>query len=135
MYRHEMGSLRAAARVPSPCPSPTRGEGTLQDAPASYFEGHQVSAAGHSPSQATSRCSAPPPLPVIPVIDIGAGGPLALVRRARPQAEALMDAACRQFTAPLVRAGDWRARHWLAHAGNPYLAEIDAIAHALGRPG
>src|SRR6185295_9321666 len=28
-------SFRAAARVPSPCPSPTRGEGTLQDGPAS----------------------------------------------------------------------------------------------------
>src|SRR5882724_7824103 len=27
-------SLRAAARVPSPCPSPTRGEGTLYDGPA-----------------------------------------------------------------------------------------------------
>ena len=94
-----------------------------------------MSAAGHSPSHPTSRCSAPPPLPVIPVIDIGAGGPLELVRRARPQAEALMAAAHRQFTGPLVRAADWRGRRWLARAGNPHLTEIDAIAHALGRPG
>jgi len=77
----------------------------------------------------------PAPLPEIPVIDIGAGGPLELVRRARPQAEALMTAARRQFTVPVVLAADWRARRWLARAGNPYLPEIDAIAHALGRPG
>ena len=88
-----------------------------------------------SPSRATSRCSAPSPLPEIPVFDIGAGGPLELVRQARPQAEALADAARNQFTAALVRAADWRGRRWLARAGNPYLAEIDAIARALGRPG
>jgi hypothetical protein len=92
-------------------------------------------AAQQSPPHATSRCSAPPPLPVIPVIDIGAGGPLELVRRARPQALALMEAAHRQFTGPLVRAADWRGRRWLVRAGNPHLAEIDAIARELGRPG
>jgi len=94
-----------------------------------------VSAVDPSPSHATSRCSARPPLPEIPVIDIGADGPLELVRRARPQAEALMAAARRQFTAPVVLAADWRGRRWLARAGNPYLPEIDAIAHELGRPG
>ncbi len=75
------------------------------------------------------------PLPQIPVIDIGAGGPLELVRRARPQAEALMAAARRQFSAPLVLAADWRGRRWLARAGNPHLPEIDAIAAELGMPG
>ena len=94
-----------------------------------------MSAAGQSPSHATSRCSARPPLPDIPVIDIGAGGPLELVRRARPRAEALADAARRQFTAPVVLAADWRGRRWLARAGNPHLPEIDAIARAVGRPG
>ena len=76
-----------------------------------------------------------PSLPEIPVIDIGAGGPLELARRARPQAEALIAAARRQFTVPLVLSADWRARRWLARAGNPYLAEIDAIARELGRSG
>src|SRR5882724_12974132 len=33
-------SLRAAARVPSPCPSPARGEGTLLDGPASTRKAH-----------------------------------------------------------------------------------------------
>ncbi len=94
-----------------------------------------MSPAGQSPSPSTSRCSAPPPLPAIPVIDIGAGGPLELVRRARPQAEALLAAARRQFTAPVVLAADWRGRRWLARAGNPHLQEIDAIAAELGRPG
>jgi len=94
-----------------------------------------VSAVDPSPSHSTSRCSARAPLPEIPVIDIGAGGPLALVRRARPQAEALMAAAWDQFTGPVVLAADWRGRRWLARAGNPHLPEIDAIARELGRPG
>jgi hypothetical protein len=74
-------------------------------------------------------------LPEIPVIDIGAGGPLELVRHCRPRAEALLAAARRQFTDPLVELADWRARGWLARAGNPYLEEIDAIAAELGRRG
>jgi hypothetical protein len=57
------------------------------------------------------------------------------VRQARPQAEALLAVARRQFTAPLVVAADWRARRWLARAANPLLPEIDAIAAELGRPG
>jgi len=75
------------------------------------------------------------PEPAIPVIDIGAGGPVALARRARPQAEALLTAARRQFTGALVDLADWRAKRWLARAGNPYLAEMDAIAAELGRRG
>jgi hypothetical protein len=75
------------------------------------------------------------PLPEIPVIDIGPAGPVELVRRARPQAEALLRAARRQFTGPLVDLADWRARRWLVRAGNPYLADMDAIAAALGARG
>jgi hypothetical protein len=76
-----------------------------------------------------------PALPAIPVIDIGAAGPVELARRARPQAEALLAAARRQFTGALVGLGDRRARRWLVRAGNPYLLEIDAIAVELGRRG
>jgi hypothetical protein len=75
------------------------------------------------------------PLPAIPVIDIGAAPPVELVRRARPQAEALLAAARRQFTPALIRLGDWRAKQWLARAGNPYLPDMDTIAAALGQPG
>jgi hypothetical protein len=74
-------------------------------------------------------------LPAIPVIDIGAAPPVELVRRARPQAEALLAAARRQFTGTLVALGDWRAKQWLARAGNPYRADMDAIAAALGQRG
>ncbi len=81
------------------------------------------------PSDASSS------LPAIPVIDIGAAPPVELVHRARPQAEALLAAARRQFTGALVELGDWRAKQWLARAGNPYLADMDAIAAALGRRG
>jgi hypothetical protein len=71
----------------------------------------------------------------IPVIDIGAAPPVELVRRARPQAEALLAAARRQFTGVLVALGDRRAKRWLARAGNPYRADMDAIALELGRGG
>src|SRR5262245_65828566 len=83
----------------------------------------------NSPRRLPRRCTNPMSqiLPAIPVFDIGAGGPLELVRQARPQAEALIAAAERQFTAAVVRAGDWRGRRWLVRAGNPYLPEIDAI--------
>jgi len=87
------------------------------------------------PSHPASRCSAAAALPAIPVFDIGAAGPLALVQQARPQAEALLAAARAQFTGPLVRLLDWRGRRWLARAANPYLPELDAIARAIGQPG
>ncbi len=69
------------------------------------------------------------------MIDIGAAGPVELARRARPQAEALLAAARRQFTGALVALADRRARRWLSRAGNPYLPEIDTIAAELGRRG
>ena len=74
-------------------------------------------------------------LPDIPVLDIGAGGPLALLRQARPQADALLAAGRHQLSAPVLALADRRGRRWLARAGNPYLPEIDAIADALGRGG
>jgi hypothetical protein len=76
-----------------------------------------------------------PTLPAIPVIDIGGAPPVELVRRARPQAEALLAAARSQFTGVLVALGDRRAKQWLARAGNPYVADMDAIAAELRQRG
>lgn len=74
-------------------------------------------------------------LPRIPVIDIGSKGPLELVRQARPQADALLTQARRQFTGLLVDLADRRSRRWLMRSGNPYLGEIDAVAAELRRAG
>jgi hypothetical protein len=59
--------------------------------------------------------SAPPPLPEIPVIDIGAGGALELVRRARPQPGAAGGGAPPVHHAPRPRRRLAR-RRWLARA-------------------
>lgn len=74
-------------------------------------------------------------LPRIPVIDIGSKGPVELVRQARPQADALLTQARRQFTGLLVDLADRRSRRWLMRSGNPYLGEIDAVAAELQRAG
>lgn len=74
-------------------------------------------------------------LPRIPVLDIGTKGAVELVRQARPQAEALLTQARRQFTGILVDLADRRSRNWLTRTNNPYLGEIDAVATELRRGG
>jgi hypothetical protein len=72
------------------------------------------------------------PLPEIPVHDIGTAGAAELVRRARPEAGALLVAGRRQFTRVGMAIADRQGRRWLARSANPYAAEIDAIAAELG---
>jgi hypothetical protein len=74
-------------------------------------------------------------LPEIPVIDLGAGGVVDLAKRERDRVEALIDSGRRQYTALVLYLTDHRSRRWLARSGNPYLAEIEAIAAALGHSG
>ena len=71
----------------------------------------------------------------IPLIDAGAGGALAVLAGARERADALIDAARRMYTPPALVIGDALSRRWLERAGNPFRAEIFAIADAVGRPG
>src|SRR3990172_7984342 len=74
-------------------------------------------------------------LPEIPVIDVGAGGPLALLVAEPARAVVLLATAGRLYPGPLVRFGDHLSRRWLARHGNPYLAEIDAVAATVPAPG
>lgn len=74
-------------------------------------------------------------LPEIPVVDVGDGGPLALVRRQRAKALALIDSARRAYTPPGVALADRQSRRWLERSENPYRAEIAAIAGELGVSG
>lgn len=71
----------------------------------------------------------------IPLIALGREGPAALAQAHRAVANALLDIAERRFTRVGLRIADRRSRDWLARAANPYLAEIDAIASVLRRPG
>ncbi len=74
-------------------------------------------------------------LPRIPLIDLGKGGPLALVEADHDRARALLETGARMYPAPAVRIGDRVSRRWLARSGNPYLDEIKAIAQRLEAPG
>ena len=79
---------------------------------------------------------------VIPSIDIRSGSLVDLAREHGEAAKALI-AASRRTLGPLsepighfaLPAGDRVSRDWLAKTGNPYLPEIDAIAHHLNTPG
>ncbi|MGQ0665254.1 MAG: hypothetical protein ACT4P2_17090 [Pseudomonadota bacterium] len=79
--------------------------------------------------------AAPDPLPEIPLIEIGAGGPLALIAAARERAEALLAAGRRRYSRPVLRLGDLASRAWLERARNPLRHEIAAVAAALPAPG
>ncbi len=74
-------------------------------------------------------------LPEIPVIDLGAAGPVELVRREPERAKALLTGAYRQVTAVGLAVADFQARRWLVRSANPYRNEIETIAAALGRSG
>lgn len=74
-------------------------------------------------------------LPEIPVIDIGGGGPLALLEAALPRARALLAVGREIYPAAAVRCGDALSRRWLAASAPDYLAEVDAIAARLDAPG
>ena len=75
------------------------------------------------------------PLPAIPLIDVGEGGPLALLGAEEARARALLAAGRRRHTAPVLALGDRVSRAWLKRADNPYLEQLAAIARVLGEPG
>ena len=74
-------------------------------------------------------------LPEVPFIDAGAGGAPAIFDAAPARAMRLLEWGERRYGPTAMRIGDRRSRAWLARSGNPYLAEIDAVAARVGRPG
>jgi len=71
----------------------------------------------------------------IPLIEAGRGGALPSMEAAGDRLGGILDNARRRYGPTALRAGDALSRRWLAKAGNPYLAEIEAVAARLGRPG
>ncbi len=71
-------------------------------------------------------------LPDIPLHD---GTPHDLIAREPVKLADLLRIAERSYSGPAIRLGDAVSRRWLRLAANPYLAELEAIAGALGRPG
>jgi hypothetical protein len=71
----------------------------------------------------------------IPLVELGREGPAELARAHLAAANELLDIAERRYTRVALRLADRTSRRWLARTANPFLAEIDAIASLLGRPG
>lgn len=79
----------------------------------------------------------PAGLPPVPAIDVREGGAAAHARQRLAQAMALR-AACLGWLplgGLLAAVADPPARWWLRRSGTPLLAEIEAIARDVGRPG
>lgn len=74
-------------------------------------------------------------LPPIPVIATGPDFPMATLRAERGRLDALLDAATHLAPGSALRQLDRISRYWLQRWNSPHLAEIDAIAAAVGRPG
>jgi len=76
----------------------------------------------------------------IPLIEAGAAGPSALVEAEPGRLVDILAAGRRHYGGALagavvLRAGDRATRRWLAAAGNPYAAEIAAVAARIRSPG
>ena len=74
-------------------------------------------------------------LAAIPVIETGPGFPMETLVREERRAHQLLDAATSIVPARTLGALDAVSRRWLAKWNNAHLAEIDAIAKKLARPG
>ncbi|MEO1694163.1 MAG: hypothetical protein AAFR55_02875 [Pseudomonadota bacterium] len=74
-------------------------------------------------------------LPTIPIVLTSAAFALETLQAARPHADALMTTATAHAPRRVLALLDRISRRWLVNSGNPGLAEIDAIAEAVGRPG
>lgn len=74
-------------------------------------------------------------LPAIPLLEVGPSFPLETLERESARAHALFYLATRNVPRSALRSLDAVSRRWLVKWKNPHLAEIDAIAGKLGRPG
>jgi hypothetical protein len=76
-----------------------------------------------------------PELPPIPLQCVSGSFPLETLAREEARAHALIDGATRNVPPAALRALDAISRTWLARQESVHLAEIDAVAARLARPG
>ena len=84
---------------------------------------------------APSTIGRPNELPVIPVLETGVDFPMATLLADELRAQALFDHALGHVPRGVLRLLDLISRRWLVRSHNTQLAEIDAIARRIGRPG
>ena len=81
------------------------------------------------------QLKAPSELPAIPLLEIGKGGPLALLDAAPRRFGEIIEMSRRHYGEVVLRLGDVVSRRWLDKTANPYRHEIEAVAARAGRPG
>lgn len=74
-------------------------------------------------------------LPEIPLVDVGGGGPPALLEAEPERLAALIRAGRGHYGGLTLRLGDRATARWLARNGNPYRHEIAAVASRTAVPG
>lgn len=74
-------------------------------------------------------------LPEIPILEVGPAFPMATLEAGLPRAHGLLELATKGVPPRVLRALDRVSRKWLVRNANAHLAEIDAIALKLARPG
>ena len=75
------------------------------------------------------------PRPAIPLVELGTAPAAALVEAETERVHALMAAARRAYSPPVLALGDRISRRWLEKAANPYTDEIAGVAARLPGPG
>jgi hypothetical protein len=76
-----------------------------------------------------------PTMPTIPVISTGPSFPIETLLADEARAQLLFDAATHRIPVRALRMLDAISRKWLVKWDNAHLAEIDAVAEQIGRPG
>jgi hypothetical protein len=84
---------------------------------------------------ATRESSTSTKLPTIPLFDVRAEGPLALLDKAPRSLAAVVAEGRRQYGGLALRLGDRATWQWLTRNQNPYRDEIAAVAAHLSLPG
>lgn len=74
-------------------------------------------------------------LPSIPVFHVGPNFPLETTLAVGTRGYDLLDRATAGIPSAAIRAGDAISRSWLKRTRHPYLAELDAVAAVVARPG
>lgn len=75
------------------------------------------------------------PMPVIPLVEVGAAGPVVVAEAEPVRLAQIVDAAERHYGNAVIAIADRLSEYWLGRNGNPYLEEIQMVADHVGRAG
>lgn len=75
------------------------------------------------------------PLPIIPLVEVGAAGPVVVAEAQPARLGRIIAAAEKHYGKTVLSMADRASEYWLARNDNPYREEIEAVAAQVGRSG